>query len=97
MYFEELQLMSRYIILIFLFSYFLIMFMVFLNMFFVILNDCYNEVKNVDLGEVFVDVEFGVFFVDYLKQKVKDYKDEVWIFVESIIDSFERLLWKDKL
>ncbi|XP_068684513.1 polycystin-1-like protein 2 [Montipora foliosa] len=96
MHFEELQSTSRYITPIFLFSYLLTMFMVLLNMFLAILNDCYNEVKNVDPGEAFADAELGAFLVDYSKQKVKDYRDEAWTLVKSIIDSFERLLRKDK-
>lgn len=88
MRFYELQFISRYIILVFVFGYLFFMVMIFLNMFFVILNDFYYEVKNVEVGDVFVDVELGVFMVDYIKEKISKFKDEIFEFIEGMIMGF---------
>lgn len=88
MWFYELQFISRYIILVFVFGYLFFMVMIFLNMFFVILNDFYYEVKNVEVGDVFVDVELGVFMVDYIKEKISKFKDEIFEFIEGMIMGF---------
>lgn len=93
---DELWFISRFIVLLFIFGYLFFMVMVFLNMFFVILNEFYYEVKNMDDGEMFVDVELGVFVVDYMKDKYYRVKDDILEFIEEIINGIVSFICGDR-
>lgn len=93
---DELWFISRFIVLLFIFGYLFFMVMVFLNMFFVILNEFYYEVKNMDDGEMFVDVELGVFVVDYMKDKYYRVKDDILEFIEEIINGIISFICGDR-